>query len=327
MATIKEVARMAGVSTATVSKYLNGVNLKERNRIAVQNAIETLDYKLNPTAQGLRKGKTMTIGVLLPELNNLFAMSIVSVIEDILIKKGYSTIICYYKSDKNQEFKKLHFLLNKMVDGIIAMPYYLKSEDFKNIKIPVVFVDRKPHEDCSCVLIDNKEASYEATQHFIKNGHSKIGILLGPRDVYTAKERYKGYCDAFTDNGIPLVERYVMSGEYDVMSGHDMTLELIRQKDCPTAIFATNYELTLGAVIALNEKNINIPDEISFIGFDNLELAQVVKPRITIVAQPVQQLGKEVARLILESIENNQRRKSMIELKANLIVQDSVKRI
>ena len=249
------------------------------------------------------------------------------IIEDILIKKGYSTIICDYKSDKNLEIKKLHFLLDKMVDGIIAMPYYSKSKDFENINVPIVFLDRKPHEDCACVLIDNKDAAREATQYLIKNGHSKIGILLGPRDVYTAKERYKGYCAALNDSGIPLDERYVMSGDYDVMNGHDMTLKLLNQKDCPTAIFATNYELTLGSIIALNEKNINIPDEISFIGFDNCELAQVVKPRITIVAQPIPQLGEEVARLILDSIENDQNKKRTVELKTNLILQNSVKKL
>lgn len=328
MANIKQVAAMAGVSTATVSKYLNGIRVKEYNKTAIDEAIAKLEYKRNPTARGLRTHKSMTIGVLIPELDNLFATSIISTIENIIIKKGYSTIICDYKSDRELEVKKLNFLIDRLVDGIIVMPSYLTKDDIAHIDVPTVFIDRKIDSvNSDFVVVDNADASFNATNYLMECGHKKIGVILGPKYVYTSQERFKGYESAFKSKNMELNSNYIINGNYDIKTGHDATIQLIKMKNPPTAIYATNYEITLGAIIALNEMNINVPDEISLVGFDNQEMANVVRPKVTIVAQPIEKIGKYIARTILEHIENPDKETTCKVLKTNLIIQDSVKNI
>ncbi len=328
MANIKQVANMAGVSTATVSKYLNGIRVKDFNKEAIENAITKLEYKRNPTARSLRIHKSMTIGVLIPELDNLFSTSIISIIENIIIKKGYSTIICDYKSDRELEIKKLNFLLDKLVDGIIIMPIYLTKKDIENIDIPIVFIDRRINDvDANCVIIDNEKAAFDATKYLINNGHKDIGVILGPRNVYTSKERFKGYEKAMKEHDIEIKEQYVIHGDYDIKTGHDAAISMMKMNKIPTAIFATNYEITLGVIIALNEMNINVPEEVSLVGFDNLEMARVVRPKVTIVTQPIEEIGKRIAQTILRAIETQNREKQCIKLDTELVIQDSVKKI
>lgn len=328
MATIKEVAKMAGVSTATVSKYLHGVQLKESNQRAVEMAIKELDYRINPAAQGLRTGKSMTVGILIPELDNLFATSIISIIENMLITRGYSTIICDFKSDRKLEIEKLKFLENRKVDGIVVMPYHLTNEDLLDVDIPIVFIDRVIEDvDRDSVIIDNRESTYKSVKHLVKNGHTNIGILLGPKSIYTSKERYRGYREALEDLGVTIKSIYVKNGSYDITSGHEMVKELVGLQTPPTAILATNYELTIGAIIGLNELNINIPDDISFIGFDNLEMAKIVKPRMTVVTQPIEQIGTEIASILLERMEGKPGGYKTVTLKTELVIQESVRNI
>ena len=326
MSNIKDVAKLAGVSTATVSKYLNGIKLKEKNRAAVEDAIEKTGYKLNSIARGLRTSKSMTIGILIHELDNLFATSVVSAIENILLNEGYSTIICDYKSQKELEIQKLKFLRDKMVDGIIYVPTHITKEEIATIDLPIVFIDRMIDGiNSDFVLIDNFSASYEATEYLIKNGHEKIGILCGPENLYTFRERLKGYKQAISDNKIKINNNMIITTDNNIKSGYSMALNLIEKR--PTALFSTSYELTLGAIIAINEKNISIPADISFVGFDNLDIAKIVKPKLSIVTQPNEQIGKTAAEILLNKIKDKTASSEISTLKTNLIKQDSVKKI
>jgi LacI family transcriptional regulator len=328
MANIRQVADASGVSTATVSKFLNGVKVKEKNRVAIEGAILKLNFKVNQIARGLRTNKSMTIGVLIPELDNLFATSIVSIVENILIENGYSTIICDYKTNAILEVKKLDFLIDKMVDGIITIPYYQTAENLENIDVPIVLIDRMvENSDCDCILIDNEEASYKATNYLIENGHKSIAILCGNTEIYTTKERYNGYIKALNENHIKVNSEYVLFGNYDVKTGYDLTNMLINMKNRPTAIFATNNEMTIGAMIALNEQNIDIPNEISFVGFDNLELAKAVKPKLSIITQPTEKIGEVAAHTIIARINGEVSTEKTVKLATNLVKQGSVKNI
>ncbi len=331
-ATMKDVSKKTGLSIATVSKYINGGNVLEENREIIAKAIKELNFEVNEMARGLKTSKTKTIGLLIPSLENIFFTSIVSQIENILIKNGYSTIICDYKEDKKLEKQKLDFLVKKMVDGIITMPMGSDGEIITSIldrKIPVVLIDRAiKGVDCDTVLVDNLNASYNAVEQLIIMGHKRIGIISGPDDIYTAQERLKGYERVHEDYSMKIDNQLVKKGDYQIDSGYRLLYELINMQDSPTAIFVTNYEMTLGAIMAINESDIKIPDDISFIGFDNLQLAKVVKPPLTIVIQPVQQIGEVAANTILKRLKGDRSNfPSMVRLKTELILKDSVRRI
>ncbi len=302
-ATIKQVAELAGVSTATISKYLNGVTVKHANKIAIDDAIKKLNYRINPSARGLRTNTTMTVGVLLPELDNLFMTSVVSNIENVLMKHGYSTIICDYKTNKRLERDKLHFLLGKNVDAIVWIPTYANKNMLKEINTPVVFIDRiVTGSHCTSVTIDNVAASYEAVTHMIKKGHTDIAILCGPSNVSTSNERLQGYFNALQDNGLTTDERFVQRGEYTEQSGFFMTNKVLDMEHRPTAIFATNNELTIGALCALAEREIDIPNDISFVGFDSEMISKVTRPNLSVVLQPLKDIGETAAVLVLKKI-------------------------
>lgn len=296
---------MAGVSTATISKYLNGVAVKEKNRISIEKAIKELGFKPNQFARNLRNNKSMTIGVLLPELSNIFSTTIISALENELMIRGYSTIICDYHSNPKQETEKLDFLIGKKVDAVVVMPTSLIAKDMINLEIPVILIDRKIKGGCfDSILIDNEKAAYLAAAELIECGHRKIGIICGGISIYTTIKRLEGYKNAFSDNGLTVDEQYIFHGDYSKESGYELTKKMLSMDSPPTAIFATNYETTAGAIFALNEEGLSIPDDISFIGFDNLDAAQIYRPNLSVVVQPIEAIATTVSEILLERLSN-----------------------
>ncbi len=326
--TIKQVAALSGVSTATVSKYLNGITVKDANKQAIDAAVKKLNYKINPSARGLRTNKTMTVGILLPELDNQFSTSIVSYIENVLMKHGYSTIICDYKSDRKLEKEKLGFLLGKSVDAIVWMPMYASKKILADVLTPIVFIDRIIEgAACDSVVINNAAAACEAVSYLVKCGHSDIAILCGQPGISTSKERLQGYLNALESNNIPVNKDYIMIGEYTEQSGFSMTNALLSMARRPTAIFATNNELTIGSVWALAEAGVEIYSDISFIGFDSEKIAKIIKPKLTVVLQPLKEIGEKSADLVLQRLKDSPEAKpeiTAITLDAVFLEQDSV---
>jgi len=329
-ATIKDVAKYTGLSIATISKFINGGNVLEKNREVIEEAIKTLDFKVNELARGLKTSKTMTIGILIPSLENVFCTSVVSNIENILLQHGYSTIICDYRDDAALEKKKLEFLMNKMVDGLIIMPLGENNEYIKDIsqkEIPIVSIDRMLKSvNCDMVLVDNLNASYDAVEHLIVKGHKRIGIICGPEEVYTAQERLKGYLRVHEDYSMEVEPQLIKHGDYRLESGYDSLMEFLNMATPPTAVYVTNYDMTLGAIIAINEKNIVIPEELSIIGFDNLQMARIFKPALSIVVQPMKQIGETAAKVLLKRLAGDLSGFPHIDrLKAEVEIKDSVK--
>lgn len=330
--TIKDVAKYTGLSIATISKYINGGNVLERNKVLIDEAIQVLNFKVNEMARGLKTNKSKIIGILIPNLEQSFCTSIVSHIENILIKYGYSTMICDYKESLELERMKLEFLVSKMVDGIVMMPLGEEGELIKEVvpeEVPVVLIDRILGDVAyDTVLVDNSNASYSAVEQFIIRGHKKIAIITGPKDIYTAKERLRGYYRVFEDYNLEVDESLIMEGDYKVNSGYNLLKELMQKEEPPTALFVTNYEMTLGAIIAINEDNINVPEQLSLIGFDNLELTSVVKPPLSLVVQPIKEIGENVAEILLKRLhEDKSNLPSLIRLKGEVIIKESVKNI
>lgn len=308
-ATIKDIARETGLSLATISKYINGGNLREKNRVAIERAIKKLDYHVNEYARGLKSKKSRTVGMVLPELSNLFNMKIVSVIERILQEQGYSVIICDSQNNLEQEARSVEFLLSKQVDGIINIPMGNSSSHLAPAverQIPILLLDRpldKLNDVVSCVLIDNQRAARMAVRRLLDVGHRSIGVVVGPAGVYTAEMRLKGYREALEEYSIPFEERLVARASLTVEGGYRQMRRLLKESKDMTAVFVTNYEMTLGALIALNKEGVQIPQELSIVGFDNImDLSRVFRPSLTIVSQPMEQIGIQAARLMLERL-------------------------
>lgn len=308
-ATIKDIARETGLSLATISKYINGGNLREKNRVAIERAIKKLDYHVNEYARGLKSKKSRTVGMVLPELANLFTMKIVSVIEGLLQEQGYSVIICDSQNNVEQEARSVEFLLSKQVDGIINIPLGNGSRHLAPAvehQIPILLLDR-PLESlngiASCVLIDNRGAARMAVRRLLERGHRKVGIVVGPAGVYTADMRLAGYRAALEEYGLEYEERLVCRANLTVEGGYRQMRRLLKEAKDMTAVFVTNYEMTLGALIALNKEGVQIPQELSIVGFDNImDLSRVFRPSLTIVSQPMEQIGIQAARLMLERL-------------------------
>lgn len=305
-ATIRDIKKMTGLSLATVSKYLNGGNVLPENRAAIEHAIEVLHYEVNEVARGLATNRTKTIGVLIQRLDNLFSSTIISRIEDILRGHGYGTIICDCKGDEKLEEESIRFLLSKRVDGIITLPTASSSGYLQRTldrEIPVVLIDRVFEDrEWDSIQVDNEEGACQAVRKLIENGHERIAIICGEEQYYTAKKRLRGYFQALEEANLPVYSKYIKRGALETAHGYQAIGELLDMEDGPTAVFLSNYEITLGAMIALNERNVEIPKELSVVGFDNLLLSQVVRPRLWMVVQPMEEIAREAAKLMLQKL-------------------------
>jgi LacI family transcriptional regulator len=303
IATIKDVAALAGLSIATVSKYINGGNVLPANRAALASAVKRLGYRRNDLARGLKTNRSLSIGVLIPRLDGVFFTTIVSHMESFAQSRGYTTIVCDYREEPRLLESKLEFLVGRHVDGIVAVPIAARQPALAALaarRFPLVLFDRLLAGGIAdSVVIDNEGGSRAVAAHLLQRGHRSVGIIVGPRSIYTAGRRLAGYAAALREAGLPLPQRLVVTGDYTVAGGHRAMLSLLASRPRPTAVYATNYEMTLGAIMALNEKGVRVPADLSFVGFDSLELSAVVKPSLTVVTQPLESIAVSSAELLL----------------------------
>lgn len=312
MSTIKDVAKYTGLSISTISKYLNGGNVLDENKALIDEAVGKLNYRVNHLARSLKTNKTRTVGILIPSLSSAFFSRIISVIEATLIKGGYDSVICSFNFDPALEMEKLKFLINKNVDGIILIPEGIAAEELNSIpairekQIPLILLDRYiGYFECDTVLADNINASYTAVESLITKGHKRVGIIVGPGDVSTAYERTVGYKRVHQDYSLPEEESLIKVGDYSLESGYRLFNELLDMQDPPSAVFVTNYDMMLGAITCANERKIRIPDELAFIGYDNIELSRIINPPINIVVQPMDQIGESAAKVLLKRMKGD----------------------
>lgn len=326
--TIKDIAKKTGLGLATVSSYLNGGNVREKNRIEIEKAVKELNFEVNEIARGLKTNKTKTIGVVIPELNNVFCTEIITEMEDILRNHGYATIVCDCRTDKEIEKNAVEFLYRKRVDGIINMPVNVDGSHLKpfiKAKKPIVLIDRKINEiECDCVLVDNITAVKKAIGMFISKGHIKIGMISGPEEIFTAQERLLGYKLALMEAGIVPDDCMIAHGDYTIKSGVKCLEELVRNNPDMTAVFVANYEMTMGTMIGINEIGIKIPENLSVIGFDNIEFARACKPKLTIVTQPTKEIAINIADLILKRISGEMEDSKVVKLQTNIMYGNSI---
>ena len=334
MPTIKDVAKHTGLSYATISKYLNGGNVLPENREKIETAIKELNFTVNEFARGLKTNKSNTVGIIVPDIGNVLAAKTIPITVDILRKNGYATIICDSREDHVRESELVTFLMSKRVDGIINMPVGADGSHLYpalNKKIPVVLLDRLV-SDCfgmvDAVLVDNLRAAQEATSYLMALGHKEIGIIAGPRDVTTAADRLSGYISIFKRNKLDIKDSLIEYSDFSIESGYRCCKRLLDNNPGMTALFATNYDTTVGAMMAINECGISVPEDLSVFGFDDMPFAKVIKPHISVIAQPIVEIGQTTASLILDRMTGRNTGPAKITvLKTSVELRNSVKQI
>lgn len=305
-ATIKDIAKKTGLGLATISSYLNGGNVREKNRVKIEAAIKELHFEVNEVARGLKTNKTKIIGIIIPELNNIFCAEIITEVEDLLRSHGYAAIVCDCRTDGKREMEAVEFLDKRRVDGLILMPSgnsgkHLRA--FARKRKPVILIDRKLRDiECDSVLVDNRGAVKDAVLRLVRAGHERIGMIAGPEEMFTAEERLAGYNEAFYEAGIVRKRELVVRGDYTIAGGAGSFRALLKRNSDMTAVLVSNYEMTMGAIIEANEMDVKIPERLSFIGFDNLEFARACVPRLSIVTQPTKEIGRRAAELMLKRL-------------------------
>lgn len=333
-ATIKDIANQTGLGLATISKYLNGGNVLPENRDAIEAAVNELNYRPNSMARALKTKRSKAIGVVLPEINNAFLMAILMEMEYALKREEYALMVSDCHNDKAKEIEAVDFLLGKGVDGIISVPLSRSGRHLQPAlarNIPVLLIDRVIPElgsKVDSITIDNETVSYEAVRgQIIEKGHRRIGIITGPKGTYTADKRWSGYDKALKDCGIDTDPALVWRGEYTTVEGGFKGYNALLAKNPDiTAIFATNHYTTMGALMAINEEKRKIPDDISILGFDSMDWLQLVDPPITIVEQPVREIGRMAGEILIRRLRGeDDTPKQSITLAAKLNIGMSVK--
>ncbi len=305
-ATYKDIRRLTGLSLATISKHFNGGNVLHANRVLIEQAASDLGYQVNDFARGLRSRRSMTLGVVLAELNSTFNTTIVSAMEERLREAGYGTIICNSQGSAEAEAEAIRFLIGKMVDGIVIVPVGDEVDGLAAAAergVPVVAVDRAiANAAVDAVVIDNRGAIASAVDLLAGAGHTGLALLAGPDTTYTMRERRIGFREAVKRHTGRFPARALSQPDpVNIEGGHQGFRRLMQLAAPPTAVVCANYEFTLGAIIALNELGPDVPAP-AIVGFDNLELARIIRPRPTLVSQPVAQIATRAADLILERV-------------------------
>jgi LacI family transcriptional regulator len=330
MATINDVARLAGVSITTVSHVINNtrfVSDELKRRVTV--AMHELDYRPNTLAQSLRKGKTKTIGLIIPDSSNLFFAEIARFIEDVGYENGYSVILCNTDNNLDKQRRYTEVLVSKQVDGIILISAGESAEDLEEplgAGIPVVIADREIVQTMAdIVLVDNEKGGYLATKYLLELGHRKISCIAGPSLLTPSAQRVQGYKRALEEASITPLPAYIATGDFGMESGEAAIHKLLDIQPRTTAVFVCNDMMAVGAMRGARECGLRVPDDLSVIGFDNILLARATTPALTTVAQPKSTLARVTTELLIERIHAKQDsgERKQIVLTPELVIRES----
>ncbi|WP_419159236.1 catabolite control protein A [Rossellomorea sp. BNER] len=302
--TIYDVAREANVSMATVSRVVNGnPNVKPATRKKVLEVIERLGYRPNAVARGLASKKTTTVGVIIPDISNIFFAELARGIEDIATMYKYNIILSNSDQNKDKELHLLNTMLGKQVDGIVFMGGHITDEhvkEFERSPVPIVLAGTvEESHTVPSVNIDYQAAAYDAVKELVNKGHEKIAYVSGPfHDTINIKSKLEGYKQALLDSSIPFNENFVLEGDYTYDSGLEAWQRIKELEDAPTAVFVGNDEMALGVVHGAQDDGVHIPEKVEVISFDNTRLALMVRPQLTSVVQPLYDIGAVSMRLL-----------------------------
>ncbi len=332
MTTIRDVARLAGVSVATTSAVINEKGTVSPHRTQrVLNAIKSLDYHPNHIARSLKVRQTRTIGMVVPDVTDGFFAEVIRAVTNEVRTHGFSLILTDSNEDPVLEQTNLNMLFARRVDGVLLAPTlpHAAQDRLNRRRFPLVVLDRRPaHFTGSAVVTDNLTAAYDATRHLIGLGHERLAIIAGRLNLSSGLDRLEGFMKALQQEGLPLRGEYFQTGDFQTEGGYRCGLKLLQLAEPPTAIFSCNNQMTLGLMRAVSELGVRCPDHVSVLGFDDFDWAASFSPRLTNVAQPSLEMGKQAVRLLIRKIESVNRgdqddEGKVVVLRAELRVRDS----
>jgi DNA-binding LacI/PurR family transcriptional regulator len=327
--TLKDIAKKAKVSIKTVSRVINDEPMVSKNtRAGVKAVIEELGYQPNLIARSLKKRKSNAIGIILPDIGNPAFTEMVRGCMDSLNSSGYYTFLGSYEDDPNKEEEFIRDFNSMFIDGLIIIPSITENRNisiFEKINCPMVFIDREIDGlNMDIVISENRNGVYRATRHLIKKGHKKIVFLGGLNTVKPAKKRFEGWKKALDEKKL-FNEDLVFWGSFSIESGYLMMSQALEKLDSIDAVFAGNDIVALGAMNAIKDKNLNIPGDISIIGYDDMFFSQYLNPSLSSVAAKLFIQGKTAAELLLKRIKNpTDIKPKRIVIENDLILRDSV---
>ncbi|WP_243109352.1 LacI family DNA-binding transcriptional regulator [Anaerophilus nitritogenes] len=330
--TIKDVAKRAGVSISTVSRVINGSKpVSSEIRQKVLQVIEETGYRPNPVARSLVMKKSQLIGVVIPDISNFFIGEILNGIEEVGKMYGYDMILCNTYADVEQEKRYLNFLRSKQVEGIIFMTWKFQNivDELEHIDIPMVTINRNTSElEIPSVSIDNFEAAYEITKYLIENGHKKIALIRNTLDQDAfGYDQYRGYKKALEEYNLALDEELIQYGNFKLDESYEIVKEFIEKGNLPSAIFATSDVMAIGAINCLLDHGYKVPRDISVVGFNDIKLASMYRPKLTTIHQPIYDIGAVAMRMIVKQIEKEEVDNKVVILPHELIERESSKKI
>lgn len=334
MATIKDVAKLAGVSSTTVSHVINKTRfVAEDTSKAVWDAIQQLNYSPSAVARSLKVNTTKSIGMIITTSEAPYFAEIVLAVEEHCYQQGYSLFLCNTQNEPEKIQNHLDMLIKKRVDGVLVMcsEYTRDSlELFNGTNIPMVVMDWGKADDHSDRILDNSfEGGYLATQHLIENGHKDIGVIAGHLSKTLSKERYEGFLKAMHKANLPVRQEWIYEGDFEPESGFEQMNNLLRLEKLPTAIFCFSDTIALGAISALSEKGLSVPSDMSIIGYDNIHSSRFYSPPLTTTHQSKSRLGVKALNILLEriKIDKTQYQPQTIEFHPELVLRRSVRNL
>jgi len=328
--TLKTIAEELGISVMTVSRVFNKhPYVREEIREKVLKLAEKLNYYPNFVARSLVKKKTNTIGFIIPSIHLSFFAEITKGIEETLNQKGYKLILCHSNEDFKKEKEEINILKARQIDGLIIAPAknvekFLHYILLKKSGIPFVLVDRYfPKIKISYVATDDEKGAEEMTDFLINLGHRKIGYLAGPQEASDGKNRLKGYIKSLKKYGIPIARKMIRITGINYEDGYREMNYFLNMREKPTAIFAFNDDVAFGAFHRIREKNLDIPKDITLVGFGNEKGGAILTPPLTTMDQMPYEIGKKSAEILINKIEKKERKEVQVLLKPKLVIRKS----
>jgi len=328
--TMRDVARLAGVSVGSVSAVINEKGTASPALIErVKTAMEALDYHPDNVARSLKVRRTNTVGVVIPDISNPFFTELILGAETEARARRYSVILCNSSDDPGLERQCLSTLFSRRVDGVILSPADLHGAEDRLTarRFPIVLVDRiPPRYEGPAVVTNNLEASYEGTRHLIELGHTRLAIITGRLVLSNGLDRLEGFRKAIQEARLPLRDEYIQHGDFQLESGYRGGLTLMGLAEPPTAIFCCNNKMTLGLMRALTECGVSCPEQVSVLGFDDFDWAASFRPKLTTIAQPTFDMGRMAMEILLRKIDSPESRETgemPISLQARLQIRES----
>ncbi|OSP48123.1 substrate-binding domain-containing protein [Vibrio cholerae] len=330
MATMKDIARLAGVSTSTVSHVINKSRfVSDEIAERVNNAAQQLNYVPSALARSLKMNRTKTIGMLVTTSTNPFFGEVVKGVERSCYHQGYNLILCNTEGDNQRMKASINTLLQKRVDGLLLMCSTLEGERLdvfdRYPDIPIVVMDWGPILFASDKIQDNSlQGGYMAAKHLIECGHKEIGCITGPLIRHQAQMRYEGYKRALAEAGIAINPDWIVESDFECEGGYQAFEKLYQRGKLPSALFVSNDMMAMGVIQAASQRGLRVPDDLSLIGYDDVHIAKFMTPALTTIHQPKYRLGKAAVDTLLYRLENPDTTAQVVQLEPTLVVRSSV---